>query len=169
MSELDRRGFVKTIAGTLAAPMIWTLPATGEATAPAGPRTRPPNVIIMICDDLGSADLGCYGSRLKTPNLDHMAQEGMRFTHFNTAHPICSASRAALLTGRYGGRSHVDGAYFPPDKDGMNLDEQTLADLLKPRGYQSMCIGKWHLGHTPDYLPTKRGFNSFFGVPWSMI
>jgi arylsulfatase len=96
-----------------------------------------------------------------------MAEEGMRFTHFNTAHPICSASRAALLTGRYANRSHVKGAYFPLDKDGMDLEETTLADILKPRGYKSMCIGKWHLGYTPDYLPTHRGFDSFFGVPWS--
>jgi arylsulfatase len=169
MSELDRRTFVKTVAGALAAPMISTLPSSGEATSPAGPqsRTRPPNVIIMICDDLGSADLGCYGSRIMTPNLDRMAEEGMRFTRFNTAHAICSASRAALLTGRYANRSHVEGAYFPGDKDGMDLDEKTLADILKPRGYTSMCIGKWHLGHTPDYLPTQRGFNAFFGVPWS--
>jgi arylsulfatase A len=169
MSELDRRTFVKTVAGALATPVLGSLPAGAETAKPTEQpaRTRPPNVIIMICDDLGSGDLGCYGSTINTPNLDRMAAEGARFTRFNTAHPICSASRAALLTGRYANRSHTVGAYFPSAKDGMDLDETTLADILKARGYKSMCIGKWHLGHLPDYLPTNRGFDSYFGVPWS--
>jgi arylsulfatase len=169
MSELNRRTFVKTVAGGLTAPMVGALPASGAPKIRAGQhsKTRPPNVIIMICDDLGSADLGCYGSRLNTPNLDRMAAEGMRFTHFNTAHAICSASRAALLTGRYANRSHVVGAYGPNSKDGMDLDEKTLADILKPQGYKSMCIGKWHLGYPPEYQPTHRGFDAYFGVPWS--
>jgi arylsulfatase A len=169
MNDLDRRTFVKTVAGALAAPVLGSLPGNAEAAQPAEqrPKTRPPNVIIMICDDLGSGDLGCYGSSIKTPNLDRMAAEGVRFTRFNTAHPICSASRAALLTGRYANRSHTVGAYFPTAKDGMDLDEKTLADVLKTRKYKSMCIGKWHLGHLPAYLPTNRGFDSYFGVPWS--
>lgn len=122
----------------------------------------------MICDDLGSGDLHCYGSCLKTPNLDRMAAEGARFTRFNTAHPICSASRAALLTGRYASRSHTQGAYGPSSPSGMDLDEKTLADILKPVHYRSMCIGKWHLGFPPQYLPTNRGFDSYLGVPWSV-
>ncbi|MGH9403529.1 MAG: sulfatase-like hydrolase/transferase [Terriglobia bacterium] len=167
--DMDRRTFVKTVAGTLAVPAMMSSVQAGMAeAADAGSRTRLPNVIIMICDDLGSGDLHCYGSSLKTPNLDRMAQEGVRFTHFNTAHPICSASRAAILTGRYASRSHTEGAYGPSSPVGMDLDEKTLADVLKPSGYKSMCIGKWHLGYPPPYLPTNRGFDSFYGVPWSV-
>ena len=167
---MDRRTFVKSVAGTLAAPTVGSLSAQAQpaSTAGAEARKRPPNVIVMICDDLGSGDLHCYGSSLKTPNLDRMASEGARFTRFNTAHPICSASRAALLTGRYASRSHTAGAYGPSSPDGMDLDEKTLADILKTSGYKSMCIGKWHLGYPQQYLPTSRGFDSFFGVPWSV-
>jgi len=161
---------VKTVAGTLAAPAVGSLAAQAQMgnTGSAGAKTRPPNVILMICDDLGSGDLHCYGSSLKTPNLDRMAKEGARFTRFNTAHPICSASRAALLTGRYSSRTHTAGAYGPSSPDGTDLDEKTLADILKTSGYKSLAIGKWHLGYPPQYLPTHRGFDSFFGVPWSV-
>lgn len=126
-----------------------------------------PNVILMICDDLGYGDLGCYGSNIPTPNLDRMAAAGVRCTRYNSAHPICSASRAAVLTGRYAPRSHTQGAYFPHAKSGMSLDETTLADLFRKRGYRTHAVGKWHLGDGPDYLPTSRGFDSFFGVPYS--
>jgi arylsulfatase A len=160
--EMDRRKFAKTLAGTLAPLAAGSLGQAAEA------KMRRPNVIIMICDDLGSGDLHCYGSSLKTPNLDRMAKEGVRFTHFNTAHPICSASRAAILTGRYATRSHCEGAYGPASPAGMDLDEKTLADILKTANYRSMCIGKWHLGYPPPYLPTNRGFDSFLGVPWSV-
>ncbi len=128
---------------------------------------RPKNVVLIICDDLGYGDLGCYGSKLKTPHLDKLASEGMRFTHFNAAHPLCSASRAALLTGRYAQRSHTVGAFFPNAKTGMSLQEITLANLFQNRGYKTHAIGKWHLGDAPEYLPTKRGFDSFYGVPYS--
>ena len=128
---------------------------------------RPKNVILMICDDLGYGDLGCYGSRIPTPNLDRMATEGVRFTHCNAAHPICSASRAALLTGRYAQRSHTEGAYFPNSKTGMSLDETTLTDLFRAGGFRTKAIGKWHLGDAPEYMPTRRGFDSFYGVPYS--
>jgi len=167
---MDRRAFVKTVAGTLAVPATGSMSPQTRTTDPelAGARKRPPNIILMICDDLGSGDLHCYGSSLKTPNLDRMAAEGARFTRFNSAHPICSASRAALLTGRYASRSHTEGAYGPSSPDGMDLDEKTLADILKSCGYKSMSIGKWHLGYPLQYLPTKRGFDSFFGVPWSV-
>lgn len=127
-----------------------------------------PNVIVMICDDLGSGDLGCYGSDLNTPNLDRMASEGVRFARMNTAHPICSASRGALLTGRYSTRTGTKPVYFPYDTDGMNLDEVTIANLLHEQRYRSMCIGKWHLGSMPEYLPTSRGFDSYLGVPYSV-
>ena len=167
LNEIDRRTFVKAAAGTLAASAVTSLSAQVNAGAQSSGR-RSPNVILMICDDLGSGDLHCYGSSLKTPNLDRMASEGARFTRFNTAHPICSASRAALLTGRYSSRTHTQGAYGPSSPEGMDLDEKTLADILKAAGYKSMAIGKWHLGYPPQYLPTNRGFDSYYGVPWSV-
>lgn len=164
---IDRRAFVKAAAGTLAASAVTSLSAQAQAGGHQSGH-RPPNVILMICDDLGSGDLHCYGSSLKTPNLDRMASEGARFTRFNTAHPICSAARAALLTGRYASRSHTRGAYGPTSTEGMDLDEKTLADILKAAEYKSMAIGKWHLGYPPQYLPTNRGFDSYCGVPWSV-
>ncbi|HKQ88902.1 MAG TPA: sulfatase-like hydrolase/transferase [Candidatus Acidoferrales bacterium] len=167
MTDLDRRAFVKSVAASLAAPAIASAAAQGPNPVAPNPRTRPPNVIVMICDDLGYGDLGCYGSRLNTPNLNRMASEGVRFLRFNTAHPVCSVSRAAWLTGRYATRSHVQDAYMPGVSTGMDLGEKTLADILKPRGYKSMCIGKWHLGEQPQYLPTNRGFDAYFGVPYS--
>ncbi len=160
---IDRRAFVKAAAASA----VLSLSASGQAGEPSA-KGRSPNVILMICDDLGSGDLHCYGSSLKTPNLDQMAREGARLTRFNTAHPICSASRAALLTGRYSSRTHTQGAYGPSSKDGTDLDEKTLADILKPAGYKSMAIGKWHLGYPPPYLPTNRGFDAYYGVPWSV-
>src|SRR5579883_297429 len=166
---MDRRCFLSSVGATLATPAL-TLASSipGLAAAATEISVTMPNVIIMICDDLGYGDLGCYGSKINTPHLNRMAAEGVRFTRYNSAHPICSASRAALLTGRYGTRSGVPDAFSPLEKGGMNLDEITLANVLKERGYRTMCIGKWHLGHTEPYLPTNRGFDEFFGVPYSV-
>ncbi len=171
MSEFSRRSFVELMGAALGG---MALPADSLSQAHKSVKSggniigRRPNVIIMICDDLGSGDLSCYGSKLNTPNLDRMAGEGVRFTHLNTAHPICSASRGALLTGRYSTRTGTKPVYFPYDTDGMNLDEVTIANLLHAQHYRSMCIGKWHLGSMPEYLPTSRGFDSYFGVPYSV-
>lgn len=129
---------------------------------------RRPNVVFMICDDLGYGDLGCYGSKLPTPNLDALAAQGMRFTHFNSGHPICSASRAAVLTGRYGTRCGTTGAFGPNATSGTSLDETLLSNLYHSAGYKTKAIGKWHLGSRPEYLPTSRGFDSFYGVPYSI-
>lgn len=126
-----------------------------------------PNVVLIYCDDLGYGDLGCYGSKLRTPNLDRMASEGMRFTDFYSASPVCSPSRAALLTGRYPTRVGVPRVLFPYDTAGMDRSEVTTADMLKGSGYRSLCVGKWHLGQAPDYVPTKRGFDRYFGIPYS--
>src|SRR5579875_1044856 len=120
---MDRRTFAKTVA---LAPLAVSSSGKGAVV----PGTRRPNIILMICDDLGYGDVHCYGSSLKTPNLDRMAAEGARFTRFNTAHPICSASRASLLTGRYACRSHTEGAYGPDSPVGMDLEEKTLAEVL---------------------------------------
>lgn len=122
----------------------------------------------MICDDLGFGDLGCYGGSIKTPNLDRMAAGGIRCLRYNAGHPLCSASRAALLTGRYAPRSHTNPAYNPMNQSGMDLDEMTLGDVFRKGGFRTKAIGKWHLGHTSTYLPTQRGFHSFYGVPYSV-
>jgi arylsulfatase A len=149
-----RRDFLRTAGAALAAPLI----------AAASP---PPNIIFIYADDLGYGDLGCYGSNLRTPNLDRMASEGMRFTQFYSANPVCSPSRAALLTGRYPTRVGVPRVLFPTDSTGLPDSETTLAQVLKQRSYKTMCIGKWHLGHLPQFLPTRRGFDEYFGIPYS--
>jgi arylsulfatase A-like enzyme len=127
-----------------------------------------PNFVLIFSDDQGYQDLGCYGSpKIKTPNLDRMAEEGMRFTDFYVSAPVCSASRAALLTGCYCDRVDVTGVLFPKNTTGLNPDEITIAEMLKTRGYATACIGKWHLGHHPEFLPTSQGFDSYYGIPYS--
>jgi arylsulfatase A len=136
-----------------------------EARA-AGP--RPPNFVIVFTDDQGYGDVGCYGAKgFRTPNLDRMAREGMRFTDFHAAQPVCSASRAALLTGCYPNRIGILGALGPTSKVGISDQEKTIAEVLKPRGYATAIYGKWHLGHQPSFLPTRHGFDDYFGLPYS--
>jgi arylsulfatase A len=133
---------------------------------------RLPNVVIIFCDDLGYGDLGCYGHpSIRTPNLDRMAAEGMRFTDFYTADSVCSPSRSALLTGRlpvrtgmYGDRRRV---LFPDSAGGLPGSEITIAKALKARGYATAVIGKWHLGHKPEFSPQRHGFDRYFGLPYS--
>lgn len=144
--------------------------AAGAGAAPAA--ERPPNVVVVLCDDLGYGDLGCYGHpTVRTPNLDRMAAEGMKFTDFYSAAPVCTPSRAALLTGRLPLRSGMTSdarrVLFPDSAGGLPDTEVTLAEVLKGRGYATACIGKWHLGHLPQYLPTRHGFDSYFGLPYS--
>jgi arylsulfatase A-like enzyme len=134
---------------------------------PAEP-ARPPNVVLIFADDLGYADLGCYGAEgIETPNLDRLAKEGTRFTDFYVAQAVCSASRAALLTGCYSNRVGIQGALGPGSKIGINASEVTLAELLKSRGYATAIYGKWHLGDAPQFLPTRHGFDEYFGLPYS--
>ena len=161
---IDRRDFVKSLTASFAG-MSSGLPALADNAEPHARKS--PNVILMICDDLGYGDLGSYGSRLPTPHLDAMAAEGVRMTRFNAAHPICSASRAALLTGRYGHRMNTTGAFGPNSPTGTSLDETLLSNLFRKAGYNTMAIGKWHLGDKKEYLPTNRGFDAFYGVPYS--
>ena len=146
--------------------MITRRTLLASAAAALAPTPRP-NVVFILCDDLGYGDLACYGSKLRTPNLDRMAAEGARFTNFCSADPVCSPSRAALLTGRYPTRVGVPRVLFPADTGGLNLDETTLANTLRARGYKTTCIGKWHLGRPTEYLPTNRGFDEYFGIPYS--
>jgi arylsulfatase len=128
---------------------------------------KKPNIVFILCDDLGYGDLGSYGSSIRTPNLDRLAAQGMRFTNFDSADPVCSPSRAALLTGRYPTRVGVPRVFFPQDKEGLELSEKTLANVAKEQGYKTACYGKWHLGRPEPYLPTSRGFDHYFGIPYS--
>ena len=135
------------------------------------PEARPegaPNFVLVFVDDQGYRDLGCYGHpELETPHIDRLAREGTRFTDFYSLAPICSASRAALLTGRYPVRTGITGVLFPRHDIGLNPEETTIAEVLRNRGYATTCIGKWHLGHLPPFLPTRQGFDSYYGLPYS--
>ena len=126
-----------------------------------------PNIVIIFIDDMGYGDIGPYGAtKQKTPNLDRMAREGMKLTSFYAA-PVCSVSRAQLLTGCYGVRVSVPSVYGPGSKNGLNPAEFTIAERLKEQGYATMCIGKWHVGDQPEFLPLKQGFDHYFGIPYS--
>jgi arylsulfatase A-like enzyme len=127
-----------------------------------------PNIVFIYADDLGYGDLGCYGSEtIKTPHLDQMAEEGLKFTEFYSTSPISSPSRAALLTGRYQVRLGITRVFFPNSLQGIDSSEVTIAEMLKEEGYSTGLIGKWHLGHLADYMPLKHGFDYHFGLPYS--
>jgi arylsulfatase A len=129
--------------------------------------SQKPNIIIIFIDDMGYADIGPFGAtQQKTPHLDRMAREGMKLTSFYAA-PVCSVSRAQLLTGCYGPRISVPGVYFPAGKNGLNPTEVTIAEQVKQQGYATHCIGKWHVGDQPEFLPTSQGFDHYFGIPYS--
>ena len=128
----------------------------------------PPNFVVIFTDDQGYADVGCYGAvGFETPNLDRMAAEGTRFTSFYVAQAVCSASRAALLTGCYPNRVSIYGALGPNAKHGIHADEETIAELLKQKGYATAIFGKWHLGHRTPFLPLQNGFDEYLGLPYS--
>jgi len=127
-----------------------------------------PNIVLIFIDDLGYADVGCYEAKgYETPNLDRMAEDGMRFTSFYVAQAVCSASRAALLTGCYPNRVGIFGAYDHRAEVGINSDEQTIAEVLKKKGYTTGIFGKWHLGHHREFLPLQHGFDEYLGLPYS--
>ena len=137
-----------------------------------GQAPQPPNFIIIFADDLGYGDLGVYGHpTIRTPHLDKMAQEGQKWTNFYVAASVCTPSRAGLLTGRLPVRSGMcsdkSRVLFPNSLHGLPAEEVTLAEQLKPAGYATACIGKWHLGHRPEYLPTNNGFDYYYGIPYS--
>lgn len=134
---------------------------------------KQPNIILVNCDDLGYGDLGCYGSSLnRTPALDRMAEEGLRFTDFYMASSVCSPSRGAMMTGcyppRFGfGRFDNGAVLFPGSPYGLHENEVTLPALLQQKGYRTKLVGKWHCGDQPEFLPTRRGFDEYYGLPYS--
>jgi hypothetical protein len=144
--------------------------ALGAACGTAAAQGRKPNFIVIFADDLGYGDLACYGSKTNhTPHLDRMAAEGVRLTDFYVPMPFCAPSRATLLTGRYPFRHVVNNP--APDSGinevGLPPGEITIAEALKPLGYASICIGKWHLGHKPEFMPRKQGFDEYYGILYS--
>lgn len=163
---------VNDVNGTcwLAALVIASLWLSGEAAGATA--HRPPNVIVVFCDDLGYGDLSCYGApKIRTPHLDRMAAEGQRWTQFYVAANVCTPSRAALQTGRYpirsGMCSYKRRVLFPNSGGGLPASELTIAELFKQRGYTTHAVGKWHLGHLPQHLPTRHGYDTYFGIPYS--
>ena len=163
--SIDRRQFL-TCAG-------FALPALLHGSRLGATPTRKPNFIFILCDDMGYADVGCFGAKgFQTPNLDRMKGEGMKFTDFYVGAPICSPSRAALMTGCYPERVGMPGVLSPTQPGqkyavGLNPNEITVAEMLKPQGYATACVGKWHLGDVPALLSTSQGFDEFFGLPYS--
>ncbi len=157
----SRRRFLAASAASSAALMLGMKPAEAEA------RRRPPNFIVILTDDQGYQDVGCYGAPLiRTPRLDRMAAEGMKLTSFYAA-PVCTPSRARIVTGCYPPRVGLPNVLNANSDTGISDRETTIAEVLKERGYATGCIGKWHLGYQPKFLPTRHGFDSYFGLPYS--
>jgi len=149
------------LAAALLAHLALCLPARAEPV-------KRPNIVLILADDLGYGDLGSYGNtKIHTPHLDRMAAQGLRFTDFYVAQSVCTASRAALLTGCYPNRIGMSGALNHTSTTGIHPKEKLLSELLKTRGYATAAYGKWHLGHQPAFWPTNRGFDEFFGIPYS--
>ncbi len=156
-SAVSRRAFLGAAgAGTLL-----------STSAASGQPVNKPNFIVICCDDLGYGDLHSYGSTLPTPNLDQMASEGVQFNRFYAANNVCSPSRAGLLTGCYPTRVGVPAVLWPTDTTGISLSNPTIAEVLKPAGYATMCTGKWHVGSQPQFMPRNRGFDHYYGIPYS--
>lgn len=154
----------KAFAFLVAFPLLTSFCATDAFSD----SSRPPNVIVIFIDDMGYADIGPFGAKdYSTPNLDRMAKEGRRFTDFHSATAVCSASRAALLTGCYPERVSILGALGPGAQHGINSEELTLAEMCKQRDYATAIFGKWHLGHHEEFLPLQHGFDEYYGLPYS--
>jgi arylsulfatase A-like enzyme len=138
------------------------------ASAAAQPGTRPPNIVLIVADDLGYGDIGANGAAsIRTPAIDRLAAEGVRFTDFYVAQAVCSASRAAILTGTYPNRIGITGALDHASRIALAPAETTIAEVLKTRGYATAIYGKWHMGHLPPFLPTRQGFDDYYGLPYS--
>lgn len=164
---LSRRAFLN--AGAAAGTLLTASGARPQSSASSSSPSpsRRPNFILICCDDLGYGDLHSYGSSLPTPNLDRMAHEGVQFRQFYAANNVCSPSRAGMLTGCYPTRVGVPAVLWPTDTTGMSVSNPTIAEILKPAGYATMCTGKWHVGTQPQFMPRSRGFDQYYGIPYS--
>ncbi|AQT67574.1 Arylsulfatase [Anaerohalosphaera lusitana] len=161
---LNRRSFLKLAGVSLASAAVPSLAKAAEAGKPGSS----PNIVLIYMDDMGYADPVCYGGKgYSTPNIDRLAKQGMLFTDFHVPQPVCSASRASLLTGCYSNRVSIEGALFPDSKKGLNPEEETIAEILKKRNYKTGMAGKWHLGHHREFLPLQHGFDEYLGLPYS--
>ncbi|WP_422082204.1 sulfatase [Ulvibacterium sp.] len=148
--------------------IVFALLSCGERQAEPKKAETPPNIVLIFTDDQGYQDVGVFGAKdIATPNLDQMAADGVRLTSYYSAQAVCSASRAGILTGCYPNRIGIHGALGPANNHGINASETTLAEMLKAIGYNTAIYGKWHLGHHPKFLPTRHGFDEWFGIPYS--
>ncbi len=167
---MNRRDFLKGAAlAILTSPNINTpeIKTTYKKRRVSRPK-YPQNFVLILMDDMGYGDLSCYGNtRYTTPNLDQMAKEGVRFTDFYACAPVCTPTRASVLTGCYPLRVGLPRVLGNKSREGINPQEITLAELLKQKDYRTACFGKWHLGHLPPFLPTHHGFDEFYGLPYS--
>ncbi len=163
---------MKNILKLIVCLFLFNLSSCNVPTSENQEKGNPPNFIIIFADDMGYGDMGAYGHpTIMTPNLDRLAYEGQKWTNFYVAAPVCTPSRAGLMTGRLpirsGMCSYKRRVLFPDSKGGLPEKEITIASMLKDAGYSTACIGKWHLGHLPQYLPTSHGFDHYFGIPYS--
>lgn len=168
MTNLTQKTKHRWLVSALLALLVcsWQVQANKQRQKPS--TQRPPNFVIIFADDLGYADIGSFGAKgYKTPNLDRLAEEGVRLTNFYVAQAVCSASRTALLTGCYPNRVGILGALNHTAQHGIHANELLIPAVLKPRGYASAIFGKWHLGHHLQFLPTHHGFDEYFGLPYS--
>jgi len=162
MKESRFRLAISLCALAVASPFTAYGSDSGTASKPEGP-----NIILVFLDDAGYADFGATGSSTPTPTIDSLAENGVQFTQFYVASPVCSASRAALLTGRYPDRFSFENVLFPEATEGLPQEEETLAELLKGQGYSTHIFGKWHLGHVSGAMPLSHGFDEYYGIPYS--
>jgi arylsulfatase A len=172
--QYNRRDFVKALGLGAASLMFPSCQGSRSPLSSLKNAKRPPNFIIIFCDDLGYGDVGCFGSKKhRTPQLDRMAAEGMKFTSFYVTSGVCTPSRSSLMTGCYPRRVNMHQDHnnlcvlFPLGKKGLNPKEITIAELLKEKGYSTACVGKWHLGDQKEFLPTRQGFDYYYGIPYS--
>lgn len=173
-TNVNRRDFLKHLSLAAASLAVPGCSKISNTFAQKSASQRPPNFIIIFCDDLGYGDLGCFGSKKhRTPHIDRMAKEGTRFTSFYVTSGVCTPSRSSLMTGCYPRRVNMhqntlnQSVLFPVGKKGLHPNEMTIAEVLKKKNYATACIGKWHLGDQPKFLPTRQGFDFYYGIPYS--
>ncbi len=168
MAGIGRREFLKTLGAGACGAILGGCISTSEKANALKSSKNKPNFVILFADDMGYGDWSRGGHpTIKTPNMNKMADEGIQLTQFYSGNPVCSPSRSALLTGRNCIRTGVINVFFPNNDMGMNPKEITIADALKPLGYSTACIGKWHLGDRPEYRPLKQGFDYYYGILYS--